>query len=476
MLNPKSQIPNPKFTIPFLVFLLSFGLYALLTHNHVFLAGNDASRFAHIESLGDFGVSHINSSRYQWTVDRVTIEGRDYSNKPPLLDILGTGVYIFLKNVFHLSFAKNEGQVLYLLTLILMGGTASWLAAEFYLALGLYPDIRLSTRGLVTLALAAGTILASYATTFNNHTIAAALLFASLRRAWTGKGGEAGVLAGLTFCVDILPGAIFIPLLGMIIHDAGRRRGLLNFFMGVFFCVVLFVAANLWTVGYPLPPKFVPGALDHSSHFGSSVAGVLLPERWSYPLECLFGGHGFFSVSPVLLFGVFGIIRGTRDQTPLPRRWTLVLAGGCLVFTLGHITLVGSYGGWSYGFRYLIPLIPILLFFAPLAIGSWRAGLFVLALAVSIPFALLGAYHPWPPAYEQERNKDPVASLVANPVGGNLAAWMKEYFPEAELTQKISSAFISSSPLLQGRYLLYFYESKQDGEMVEKIKAKLRGP
>ena len=38
-----------------LLFTASLGLAAMLTHDRVFLAGNDASRFAHIQALAERG-------------------------------------------------------------------------------------------------------------------------------------------------------------------------------------------------------------------------------------------------------------------------------------------------------------------------------------------------------------------------------------------------------------------------------------
>ena len=65
-------------------------------------------------------------------------------------------------------------------------------------------------------------------------------------------------------------------------------------------------------------------------------------------------------------------------------------------------SLVSSLGGWSYGYRYLIPLIPLLLFFVPAVVAERRRWALAALVAMSIPLALLGAYHPWPPVWEPE--------------------------------------------------------------------------
>lgn len=444
------------------VFALTFVFLALLTHDNVFLAGNDASRFAQIEALVDHGEAQIDHSRYGWTVDRVTIDGRDYSNKPPLLAIIGAGVYFLIETVFGLTFARHEAATVYILTLVLAGVPTAWLVARFYAALGVYRDIPGLVRGLTTLALAAGTILTSFSVTLNNHTIAAALLFAMCHDAWSGRGLPAGIWIALAFCIDPVPAAVFAPIAGALLWEASGKPALRSFLYGMGSGAAIFTAVNWWIVGSPFPPKMAAGAADQASGFASGIGGVLLPDHWTYPLECLVGWHGFFSVSPVLLFAAAGLVRAAGTGQPLPRRWCRLLLLGCTVMIAGHVLLAGSYGGWSYGFRYLIPIVPILLFFTPRAVGPNRVGPFAAVLAVSILFALIGAYHPWPPGYEQEARKDPVASVVTNPIGANLSGWARQRFPGSALADRLARTFISPDERVRERYLYLFYRSRGD--------------
>ena len=116
-----------------------------------------------------------------------------------------------------------------------------------------------------------------------------------------------------------------------------------------------------------------------------------------------------------------------------------LFAAACAVMIAGHASFVGSYGGWSWGFRYLIPIVPVMLFFAPplfARLGPWLSAAIV---SLSVALALIGAYNPWPPAYEQESDQDPVAALVSNPVAGNLSAWLHERFPDRSLASRLGS-------------------------------------
>jgi hypothetical protein len=89
------------------------------------------------------------------------------------------------------------------------------------------------------------------------------------------------------------------------------------------------------------------------------------------------------------------------------------------------------------------------------------ARVFQAVWVVSAAFALLGAYHPWPPGYERKADRAAVWSMVTNPVGANLAAWMRAYAPDLSLTGWAGSAFISPEPDLRERYLSLFYRSRR---------------
>jgi hypothetical protein len=470
---------------PFWVLLLlTLTGLAPLVHAHVFQAGNDASRFAQIEALIDHGEGPIDDTRYRWTVDRVYIGSRVYSNKPPLLSLLGAVVYLGIRTATGLTFARNEAAVIYLLNLLLAALPTAWLVARFHgavLRLWSAPGNERGGSGnaasaaLVTAALAAGTILTSFSTVLNNHTIAAACLFAACEAAWSGGALAAGSWIALTACIDQVPGLVFAPALAVMVRDVSDRRGLLRYLGALAAGAVVFMAADLLVTGSPWPPKMVPGASDFSSGMAPSVAGVLLPKDWTYPLAVLFGWHGFFSVSPVLLFGAAGMVRAARTGVPLRRRWVVLLAAACAVMIAGHALFVGSYGGWSYGFRYLIPIIPILLVFAPGVLGPKGTRIFVPALLISCFTALLGAYHPWPPGHEPETGRHPIASVVTNPIGANLAAWMRQHLggAPADLAGRL---FISADRQERERYLALFYASKGDLAMAQRIVGDGLGP
>ncbi|MEO7795213.1 MAG: hypothetical protein ABIV06_10605 [Thermoanaerobaculia bacterium] len=455
------------------VFVLALGLYAATTHRRVFSAGNDASRWAAIESLVDYGTASVERSRFAANIDRIRLDGHDYSNKPPMLAFAGAAIYAALKTIFGWSLSgASAARVLYWVTLVLVGVPSACLVAGYFVALARFPGLDLRWRGLLAAALGAGTLLFPFSTTLNNHAAAAALVFAACLAALDGRGMSSGFAVGLAVAVDVLPGLGLAPIFAAMVWRGGNPKALTRFGLAFASCLLLAGAANVATHGSPLPVKLVPGAIDLSAQAGPAAGGVVLPQNFAYPLEILGGGHGLFAVSPVLLWGAWGLALACRRSAgglppgPLGEvaNWRLLAAGLVLQFA-GHAALAGSYGGWSYGYRYLLPIQPLLLLAAPVALIGARSvsrAFFAAVLPVSILSAALGAYHPWPPAFEQESSGHPVARLVHNPVGGNAAAWLAARAPESGLAGWAARRFVSPDRELQRRYFALFFGSKGD--------------
>jgi len=456
------------------VFLLFLAIYAAGTHPRVFAAGNDASRWAHVESLVERGTSSIVGSRFRGTVDKVVLpDGRELSNKPPLMAFVGAALYAPLTAVtgWRLADAATGGRAIWTLTVLLVGVPAAATVALFARALARARCLGSGPRALLVVALGAGTLVTSFSGTLNNHVPAALGVLAGVLAALDGRGGRAGLWLGLAAAIDLLPGAGFVPVaFALLVTASARGRVLGRFAAGLGVGAVLLVTANVATSGSPLPPKMLPGAIDLAAQAGPAVAGVVLPQSPLYALELLFGGHGLLTVSPVLLIGAVGLGLAVRRPPFGPGRFWGWLAAGIVLQFAGHALVAGSYGGWSWGYRYLLPIQPLLLLAAPAALHR-RAGraAFAALLPPSLLFAALGAFHPWPPAFEQATAGDPVATLVTNPIGGNAAAWLERASPGSALARGAGERFVDRDPELRRRYYRLFFGSKGDFATMRKF-------
>jgi len=174
-----------------LFFLL---VWALFTHAHVG-SFNDRSRLAAIESRVARGTWIIDESPFSRTVDRIFVDGHFYSDKPPVLTFIASGVYTVLHRGFHLSLDASPCDfdqppchcralcdddpdwAYYLLTLTLVGLPSALMLALFYHLTG---GLGLSNPAalLLTATLGLATQVFPYSTVLNSHVPAAACLLA----------------------------------------------------------------------------------------------------------------------------------------------------------------------------------------------------------------------------------------------------------------------------------------------------------
>ncbi len=188
-----------------LFFLL---VWILFTHSHVG-SFNDRSRMAAIESRVTRGTWIIDESPFRRTVDRIYVDGHFYSDKPPVLSFLASGVYAVLHDGFGLSLDagpcdldvgpchcralcdEDPDWAYYVLTLTLIGLPSALMLALFYHMTSLF-GLDNPAALLLTGTLGLATQVFPYSTVFNSHLPAAACLLAgfyALLR-WQGVAGN----------------------------------------------------------------------------------------------------------------------------------------------------------------------------------------------------------------------------------------------------------------------------------------------
>jgi hypothetical protein len=390
------------------------------------------------------------------SVDKVLHPSRleFYSTKPPLLSILAAGEYAFLNKAFGWSIVKQRWQVIrtivftfnvvplavYLMILAWLGerfADSAW--ARFYIV---------AAGGFATL-------VSPFLITFNNHTVAAAsaavALYATVR-IMRGAGrwlfALAGFAAGFTGCNE-LPAASLAAGLGVYLFYKAPGRTLL-FFLPAALVPVAALTANYLELGQ-LRPAYAefggPWYEYEGSHWrvppgqtkrGIDFAGRNGETKVMYAFHLLLGHHGLFSLTPIMLLAVAGMLmQAWRLIHPLTPRPPLPLTGegeqerdngmahspqlrspgeggwgheGPLLslFTLlvsvvvvaFYIVQTDNYGGWSNGPRWLMWMTPLWLT-AMLPALDWlhrtRAGraLALVLLALSIASMCYQQWNPW---------------------------------------------------------------------------------
>lgn len=355
-----------------------------------------------------------------------------YSSKPPLMATLVACEYWLLNRVLGWDIVRDRWLVIPAIVL-----TWNVLPFAIYLLLiGRLLDITGKTDfgKLLAFAVAAlGTFLLTFSGTLNNHLPGAyCVLFASypLLRAihencdMTPVGyGVCGFFAAFAATFE-LPAlcffaALFLPLL------VARPRNTLLFFLP---CALLpFVA--LFLANYAAMGKFLPAYSEfggpwynfEGSHWAKrgtpAAKGIDFNDEPTtvYAFHLSFGHHGWFSLTPVWVLALVGLLGMGITSAPAVRKlwgnkkgtgWTpevfaamtLVVSVTVFVFFLTR-TQSYNYGGNTSGPRWLFWLIPLwVLAIPPVADRLARNGAGRLFCAVLLGFGVLSVFYPaWNP-------------------------------------------------------------------------------
>lgn len=152
------------------------------------------------------------------------------------------------------------------------------------------------------------------------------------------------------------------------------------------------------------------------------------------------------------------------------------MAGALAAVFLYYGVETGDYGGWAYGFRFLIPLIPILFWYAALWCSlnaqPARRALFAVALAVGLVTSAVGAYNPWPIAYEGAAEEEgAVQQHVRNTFTANLLCIAFQSDPESRLTRFMSRKVFDYN--IARSYLMMSYLNMRRPDLIDEVKKRM---
>ncbi len=419
-----------------LLFFLAALLILLFTiSENITGSGNESSRLAVVQSLVDHGTFAIDKSIFR-TVDAGKLNGHFYSDKPIIFSAWLAAVYALIKNVWMIAFKSAGHTVIYLINLLGVSSFTLALYALFRRRLG-----HINGNNYIKEALAFSLIFCtwifSYTVSINNHTVAAFLVFLLflLTEKYISKDASrpkmtafcAGLAGGFLCSVENPVGGIFsLAAICCIIVCAGEKRGIgtLLFFIGGLIPAIIMAVLDYCGWGNILPVYLIKDAYSFKGNIHSTdFAGLRRPENYlSYFFNITLGSRGLFSHMPFLLLFLPALLLPKRHY---PKGALGFFLGACGATLLFYSLFTGDYGGWAYGFRFLIPVIPILY----LVVCQWllkEAGTHWLKvayplLAIGLITSAIGAYNPWPVCFEgASTNKKSIDARVESPFKANL--------------------------------------------------------
>jgi len=345
------------------------------------------------------------------TVDKVEIDGRLYSTKPPVLPLLMTGEYWVMHRAFGWDLANREDarRIVRIMTLSLI--SSGYVAAlVFFLLLARWHIQSPRTRLAAVFSLAAGTELLGFAPQIDNHLPAAGALMAALYFALglcSGRLAPAphrfalfGLCGGLVFTLD-MPVTIFVAFAGLYMVACFPRQTLFWTSLGVAAPLAVHFGVMLAVTGSPLPIQSRPDLYLYEASYWRNPGGLdaLNEPKLTYLFHSTFGRFGSFTLFPVLTMSLLGIAAAVRESDACLRRLVWGGAAAFGVLTLYYVLKTNNYGGAAYGFRWHIAAMPVLLLMgAPVwnrMNRCWHWVLWTAAVAVSCYSAWECFMTPW---------------------------------------------------------------------------------
>jgi len=322
---------------------------------------------------------------------------------------------------------KDFALLQYIESLVTVAAPSALFMGLFFWFLGLYSPSR-AWRALLSLALGLSTIVFAYSQQFISHVPAAILLFVgfALVQTLAREGGEpsrlrqflrdhpsltAGIAgAALGFAVLFeyycVLGAVCVAAYAV---KKLRRRQVAVLVVAALPALLIVLITNALAYGSPLTTGYGCNEPVFKSQNCQGISGFTLPPK----LNALYGltvspFRGLFFLSPFLLAGIAGWVVAWRAK--VEDRATCVVATAVVVGTLLAISMFGGWsGGSAVGARYLMPLVPFLVFGVVFVLRESRPWVSVLVALLIVA----STFEVW---IETIGSRNYPSDLIANPL------------------------------------------------------------
>lgn len=401
-----------------------------------FLSANDRSRWCTVRALVEpdmrvpgapYAIDRVIEERLWDTIDMVMHDGHLYSSKPPLFATLVAGEYWVLYHGLGWSLKDHPYQVAWAVLL-----TFNWLPLIILFGVLVRLTQRLTdnfwTQAFVLGSACFGTYLTTFAITLNNHLpgavcaavsleIACQILKDGRREIW--RFVVLGLVASLGVTFE-LPSLIAYLVIFVLILAKIPSKTLFCFVPASCVVAAAFFLTNWIAHGSLIVPyghrsseagenwydfEYERQGRVIQSYWRNPV-GVDRGESsvWVYAFHVLIGHHGIFSLTPLWLLSLIGLLLGLRDRSS--RDWqilwlsVMIISVVCIVFYLTRPETDRNYGGMTCCFRWvlwltpywLIALVPVINRLSSFTIGRWFA---LTVMAVSCASAATATWNPW---------------------------------------------------------------------------------
>lgn len=377
--------------------LILLGIYIFFAAayiHHPVEYDNTSSRYYLLSSVVDFGRFDI--GRYKDETIDISVSGdRVYSNKAIGTPLAAVPVYAFLRKFTPIRgdapLSPRAQYICRVVTTTIPYALSCVVMYRMLSLMGVSAIVALQT----VFAYAFGTIAWIHAAMFSGHQMAASLAFLSFAAIWFASRTDsaknttwfgAGILAGLAGLSDytaiVLAG--FLAVYAFI--KSVRPLQWTTFILGGGVMAAALMAYNVKCFGGPFSFSYAHlGYGEFAEGSKQGIMGVALPDIGALVQLLISPFRGVFFLMPVLLMSLPGFREWLKRPSPESPdfRWEARLALAAVVsYFFINAGFYGWHGGWTFGPRYLVPMLPFLaMASAFVSDRRWFFPLFAISLA-----------------------------------------------------------------------------------------------
>lgn len=338
---------------------------------------NDGSRWDTAWAVSTGRGYVIDEAPYE-TVDKVFRDGHFYSSKPALMPTVAGWLLKAVSLNNRLSLEFHEQKIVRIILLIINVLPLAILIVLYDRLLGRW-KVSAPVRLFCLVAASLGTYVTPYSTSLNNHTQAAWATFFSLycllriledpRRAHGGWHAGAGLFAAWAAANENPAVAYLLIVLGVLLVKQPRKA--------LAYCVpmVAVVVAAFFYTTWQATGRLYPYSLNWDKETYYTYPGSVWPNptgidsqhepKWWYAFNLILGHHGLLSLTPIFIFGLWGLMRGRKAFDAPHAAASRIGLWLVVAVTVLYIFATHNYGGGCQGPRWLMWLTPFLLIGLP---------------------------------------------------------------------------------------------------------------
>jgi hypothetical protein len=379
---------------------------------------NDASRLATVESLVDYRTLAIDQSQFNWTGDKIWIDGHFYSHQSVVPALMLAGCYETLQRTTGLV-AREQPFAFSRAMTVASSGLGYLIACGCVFAVAGIVGLSDWPRLLLVASFGLSTLALLYSQQVNSHMMLlgvaspVVLLVVVLGRSssleqiaeripWLTLLAT-GTLGGLGYALDQGAGLLLLLCgLAYCLYTFRSFKAGLVVCLGAIPGIVVHHAVTYWYAGTWGPPAAVP---EYFNWPGSTFTANDITGRWNHPTLIDFLGYSW-----VMLFGERGFLLHNLPLLLLLPAGLLLRRGGLWRKEIGFALawMVSTYlmyamlsinlAGYCISIRWFVPLLPaayLVLAYALRRYPSWFGDLLILSVGGSVLCLLAWQDGPW---------------------------------------------------------------------------------